>query len=29
MRAVLTEVDKHSRCGIHEDDRILVVMKSV
>jgi sigma-B regulation protein RsbU (phosphoserine phosphatase) len=29
MRAVLAEVDKHSRCGTHEDDRILLVMKSV
>jgi sigma-B regulation protein RsbU (phosphoserine phosphatase) len=29
MRAVLAEVDKHSRGGIHEDDRILLVMKSL
>jgi len=29
MDAVLAEVDKHSRGGKHEDDRILLVMKSV
>jgi serine phosphatase RsbU (regulator of sigma subunit) len=29
MRAVLAEVDEHSRGGIHEDDRILLVMKSL
>jgi serine phosphatase RsbU (regulator of sigma subunit) len=29
MRAVLAEVDKHSRGGTHEDDRILLVMKSL
>ena len=29
MNAVLAEVDKHSRGGIHEDDRILLVMKSL
>jgi hypothetical protein len=29
MRAMLAEVDKHSRCGTHEDGRILLVMKSV
>jgi phosphoserine phosphatase RsbU/P len=29
MRAVLNEVDKHSRGGIYEDDRILMVMKAV
>jgi serine phosphatase RsbU (regulator of sigma subunit) len=29
MSAVLAEVDKHSRCGTHEDDRILLVMKSL
>ncbi|MGA2096274.1 MAG: PP2C family protein-serine/threonine phosphatase [Candidatus Acidiferrum sp.] len=28
MRAVLAEVDKHSRGGIYEDDRILMVMKA-
>jgi sigma-B regulation protein RsbU (phosphoserine phosphatase) len=29
LSTVLAEVDKHSRCGTHEDDRILLVMKSV
>jgi len=29
VRAVLAEVDKHSRGGNHEDDRILLVMKSL
>ncbi len=29
MHAVLAEVDTHSRGGIHEDDRILLVMKSL
>jgi serine phosphatase RsbU (regulator of sigma subunit) len=29
VRAVLAEVDKHSRGGTHEDDRILLVMKSL
>jgi len=28
MRAVLDEVDKHSRGGMYEDDRILMVMKA-
>jgi len=29
MRAVLAEVDEHSRGGSHEDDRVLLVMKSL
>jgi serine phosphatase RsbU (regulator of sigma subunit) len=29
LRAVLDEVDRHSRGGIYEDDRILMVMKAV
>ncbi len=29
ISAVLAEVDRHSRGGIHEDDRILLVMKSL
>ena len=29
VRAVLAEVDKHSCGGTHEDDRILLVMKSL
>ncbi len=29
IRAVLAEVDKHSSGGTHEDDRILLVMKSL
>jgi sigma-B regulation protein RsbU (phosphoserine phosphatase) len=29
MHAALAEVDKHSRGGTHEDDRILLVMKSL
>jgi serine phosphatase RsbU (regulator of sigma subunit) len=28
MRAVLAEVETHSRGGIYEDDRILMVMKA-
>jgi hypothetical protein len=28
MQAVLAEVDKHSRGGVYEDDRILLVMKA-
>jgi sigma-B regulation protein RsbU (phosphoserine phosphatase) len=29
MKAVLEEVDRHSRGGLYEDDRILMVMKAV
>ena len=29
MRAVLAEVETHSRNGMYEDDRILLVMKAV
>jgi sigma-B regulation protein RsbU (phosphoserine phosphatase) len=29
MRAVLTEVETHSRNGMYEDDRILMVMKAI
>jgi sigma-B regulation protein RsbU (phosphoserine phosphatase) len=29
LRAVLDEVDRHSRGGIYEDDRILMVMRAV
>jgi serine phosphatase RsbU (regulator of sigma subunit) len=29
MRAVLRDVDTHSRDGIYEDDRILLVMKAL
>jgi hypothetical protein len=28
MRAVLAEVETHSRNGMYEDDRILMVMKA-
>jgi hypothetical protein len=28
MRAVLSEVETHSRNGMYEDDRILMVMKA-
>ena len=29
LRRILEEVDAHSQGGIHEDDRILLVMKVV
>jgi serine phosphatase RsbU (regulator of sigma subunit) len=29
MRAVLSDVETHSRDGIYEDDRILMVMKAL
>jgi hypothetical protein len=28
MRAVITDVETHSRNGMYEDDRILMVMKA-
>jgi serine phosphatase RsbU (regulator of sigma subunit) len=27
LRCILEEVDQHSRGGMHEDDRVLMVMK--
>jgi serine phosphatase RsbU (regulator of sigma subunit) len=27
LRCILDEVDQHSRGGIHEDDRVLMVLK--
>jgi hypothetical protein len=27
LRCILAEVDLHSRGGIHEDDRVLMVLK--